>query len=76
MLIVSHDRRFLEQIINRAVVLKDGRLAEALLHRHPHTHRHVHLHLHTPDDGARHASEPAMATPEHPDHHTGNNPDP
>jgi cobalt/nickel transport system ATP-binding protein len=76
MLLVSHDRRFLEQLINRAVVLKDGRLAEALLHRHPHTHRHVHLHLHTLDDGARHASAPAQAAPEHPDHHTGDNPDP
>jgi cobalt/nickel transport system ATP-binding protein len=75
MLLVSHDRRFLEQLINRAVVLKNGQLAEALLHRHPHTHRHAHLHLHTPDDGARHAGEPATATPEHPDHHAGDSPD-
>ena len=34
MIVVSHDRRFLEQLINRAVVLRDGRLQEAVLHRH------------------------------------------
>jgi len=48
MLIVSHDRRFLEQLIDRAVVLDDGRLREAVLHRHPHVHIHEHLHLHVP----------------------------
>ena len=71
MLIVSHDRRFLERLITRAVVLQDGRLREATLHRHPHTHRHEHLHLHIADD---HASHPHGATsggaaPAHPDHH-------
>jgi cobalt/nickel transport system ATP-binding protein len=74
MLIVSHDRGFLEQIINRAVVLKHGRLTEAVLHRHPHRHRHVHLHLHTPDDGALHADESATAAPAHPDHHVAEYP--
>ncbi len=73
MLIVSHDRRFLERLINRAVVLKDGRLREALLHRHPHVHSHEHLHLHLPDDGAlhQHGAAPAASAsaPEHPDHH-------
>jgi len=68
MVIVSHDRRFLERLVNRAVVLKDGRLREAVLHRHP--HRHAHLHVHLPDDAAPHwyAGGPAEMAP---DHHAG-----
>jgi cobalt/nickel transport system ATP-binding protein len=71
MLIVSHDRRFLERLITRAVVLEDGRLREATLHRHPHTHRHEHLHLHVADDHASHSHgvKTGDAAPAHPDHH-------
>ncbi len=67
MLIVSHDRRFLEQLIDRAVVLEDGRLHEAVLHRHPHVHRHEHLHLHVPGDVPPDGH--TAAQPAHPDHH-------
>ena len=44
MVIVSHDRHFLEHHATRAVALKDGRLAPAALHRHVHVHDHVHIH--------------------------------
>jgi cobalt/nickel transport system ATP-binding protein len=67
MLIVSHDRRFLEQLIDRAVVLDDGRLREAVLHRHPHLHSHEHLHLHVPGDVPPDGHRAAV--PAHPDHH-------
>jgi cobalt/nickel transport system ATP-binding protein len=67
MLIVSHDRRFLEQLIDRAVVLEDGRLHEAVLHRHPHVHRHEHLHLHLPGDVSPDGHTAAL--PARPDHH-------
>jgi cobalt/nickel transport system ATP-binding protein len=59
MLIVSHDRGFLGRLVNRAVVLRDGLLSEAVMHRHPHRHVHAHLHLHTADDVA-HAAEAAL----------------
>jgi cobalt/nickel transport system ATP-binding protein len=68
MIVVSHDRRFLAQLINRAVVLGNGQLDEAVLHRHPHTHQHVHLHLHIEDDPVPHSD--GVPTP-HPDHHGG-----
>lgn len=44
MVIVSHDRLFLEKLATRAVWLAGGRLAPANLHRHPHVHDHVHIH--------------------------------
>jgi len=44
MVIVSHDRPFLEKLATRAVLLKDGRLTPASLHRHVHTHDHLHIH--------------------------------
>jgi cobalt/nickel transport system ATP-binding protein len=70
MLIVSHDRRLLGALAHRAVVLRDGRLREARLHRHPHLHRHEHLHLHLPGDGAEHPPEATEdGAPRHPDHH-------
>jgi cobalt/nickel transport system ATP-binding protein len=46
MLIVSHDRNFLERVSTRALTLRAGRLLPALLHRHPHHHHHDHPHLH------------------------------
>ncbi len=48
MLIVSHEQRVLERLSTRALLLQEGRLVEAELHRHPHQHRHAHLHLHAP----------------------------
>jgi cobalt/nickel transport system ATP-binding protein len=67
MVVVSHDRRFLEQLVNRAVVLRHGVLTEAELHRHPHRHEHVHLHIHVPGDDAAHAHDAPV--PPHADHH-------
>jgi len=67
MVVVSHDRRFLEQLVNRAVVLRDGVLREAELHRHPHRHEHVHLHIHAPGEDALGAHDAQL--PLHGDHH-------
>jgi cobalt/nickel transport system ATP-binding protein len=44
MLIVSHDWQFLAQLATRAVLLRQGRLSDAIFHRHPHAHDHVHIH--------------------------------
>ena len=44
MVIVSHDRHFLERLATRAVLLEGGRLVAAQLHRHVHVHDHVHIH--------------------------------
>jgi cobalt/nickel transport system ATP-binding protein len=65
MLIVSHDRRFLERLATRAVVLAEGRLAQAQIHRHPHSHSHSHLHIHVPGEAVEHGA----GAPLHGDHH-------
>lgn len=57
MVIVSHDRHFLEHHATRAVVLKDGRLGPAALHRHVHVHDHVHIH--GLDEEHEHRHDPA-----------------
>jgi len=44
MLIVSHDWHLLSELATRAVLLRQGRLANAIFHRHPHAHDHVHIH--------------------------------
>jgi cobalt/nickel transport system ATP-binding protein len=44
MVIVSHDRNFLEKLATRAVCLRGGNLVHAEIHRHPHIHDHVHIH--------------------------------
>jgi cobalt/nickel transport system ATP-binding protein len=44
MIIVSHDRPVLDRIATRALLLRDGRLESAVLHRHPHLHEHLHIH--------------------------------
>ncbi|MEP9351356.1 ABC transporter ATP-binding protein [Xanthobacter sp. KR7-225] len=44
LLIVSHDRAFLERLATRAVLLKDGRLEAAIIHRHRVTQEEVHIH--------------------------------
>jgi cobalt/nickel transport system ATP-binding protein len=44
MVFVSHDRRLVERLATRAVVLDNGRLEEALLHAHAHRHSHLHVH--------------------------------
>jgi cobalt/nickel transport system ATP-binding protein len=67
MIIVSHDRRFLEPLVNRAVRLVDGRLEEAMLHSHPHSH--VHLHIHAAPVAADHFE--GSDTLPHEEHHDG-----
>lgn len=49
MIVVSHDRLVLEKIATRAMVLREGRLWPATLHRHPHAHAHDHVHVHAMD---------------------------
>jgi cobalt/nickel transport system ATP-binding protein len=44
MILVSHDRLFLEKLATRAALLQEGRLTPATLHRHVHTHDHPHIH--------------------------------
>jgi len=68
MVVVSHDRRFLERLVTRAVVLRDGMLQEAELHRHPHRHEHAHLHIHVPTESATQVHDAPV--PAHSDHHT------
>ncbi len=67
MIIVSHDRVFLERLATRAVALTDGRLEPAVIHRHPHSHTHSHLHIHLPANGEAHGA----GAPPHADHHAG-----
>jgi cobalt/nickel transport system ATP-binding protein len=67
MLFISHDRRFVERLARRAVLLRDGELHEAVLHTHPHSHTHSHLHVHAREElasGHEHPDHP----PEHGDH--------
>jgi cobalt/nickel transport system ATP-binding protein len=66
MLIVSHDRVFLERLANRAWAIVDGRLHEARVHAHPHTHRHSHVHIHVAEPAEHGAGGEA---PPHADHH-------
>ena len=57
LVIVSHDRHFLERLSTRAVLLDGGRLHQATIHRHRHVHDHPHIHavdadhLHAHDAG-------------------------
>ena len=44
MIIVSHDRPVLDRLASRALLMKNGQLEAAVLHRHPHMHEHVHIH--------------------------------
>lgn len=46
MILVSHDGEFLDRLATRAVILRDGKLAPATMHRHDHVHSHVHIHPH------------------------------
>lgn len=64
MLIVSHEQRILERLSTRALLLQEGRLVEAKLHRHPHPH--AHLHLHAPGLAADHDHLNALPVHAHP----------
>lgn len=63
MIIVSHDPSVIERLANRAMLMRDGTLEEAVMHRHPHQHSHTHLHIHAKSDLEAH--DPAT----HSDHH-------
>lgn len=63
MVLVSHDTRLIERLANRAVLLQDGRLTEAVLHRHPHAHAHSHLHAHLPGHESEHAHTDGLLAP-------------
>ena len=53
MIIVSHDWEILERLTDRAVILRNGRLLPAMLHRHSQWSEQVHLHcLDSGEDGA------------------------
>ncbi len=67
MLFVSHDRRLVERLAQRALLLRDGRLQEAVLHSHPHSHTHSHLHVHAREDLEAGHTQAGQA-PEHIDH--------
>jgi cobalt/nickel transport system ATP-binding protein len=70
MVLVSHDPRLIARLANRAVLLQDGRLHDAVLHTHPHAHEHVHLHVHVPGLETDHAHEQGPIA--HPGHgHAG-----
>jgi len=44
MIVVSHDRGFLQRLATRALVLEGGKLQEGFFHHHRHTHDHIHVH--------------------------------
>jgi cobalt/nickel transport system ATP-binding protein len=69
MLLVSHDPRLITRLANRAVLLQDGRLHQAVLHSHPHAHEHVHLHVHVPGLESDHAHDRGPI--DHPGHAHG-----
>ena len=69
MVLVSHDPRLIARLANRAVLLQDGRLHEAVLHSHPHAHEHVHLHVHVPGLESDHAHDRGPI--DHPGHAHG-----
>lgn len=46
MIVVSHDQRVLDRLASRAIVLDNGVIEPAVLHRHPHQHAHEHAHIH------------------------------
>jgi len=56
MVIVSHDRLFLEKLATRAVLLQEGRVVPASLHRHVHVHDHIHIHALDGEHGHTHAA--------------------
>jgi len=57
MLIVSHDRRFLQRLATRAISLNQGQLLEATMHHH--SHQHAHFHVHAPGIASDHNHETA-----------------
>lgn len=67
MILVTHDRRLIEQLADRAALMQDNTLVDAVMHSHPHQHQHAHLHIH-PRGQHQHETH-AEPVPNHPDHH-------
>ena len=65
MILVTHDRRLIERLANRAAIMQQGTLVEAVMHSHPHQHTHSHLHIHPADHHDSHQQQ----VPQHSDHH-------
>lgn len=63
MVFVSHDRKLVERLATRAVLIQDGTLVEGVMHSHPHVHSHSHLHIHAAGIDAGH--EHGETLPEH-----------
>ncbi|EJW09730.1 ATPase component NikO of energizing module of nickel ECF transporter [Rhodovulum sp. PH10] len=74
MIVVSHDRAVLERLATRAVLLENGKLSAARLHRHSHRHDHLHVHALNEAEGAAHADAHAHAAA-HPHAPHGDPPD-
>lgn len=55
MVLVSHDRCLIERLANRAVLMQQGTLVEAVMHSHPHQHSHLHIHPKGSESGDRHS---------------------
>ncbi len=68
MVFVSHDRRLVERLATRAVVLQQRTLVEGVLHSHPHVHTHAHLHIHAQGVAADHSH--SNTPPPHEHHHS------
>lgn len=60
MILVSHDQKLIERLATRAVILTDGTLVEAVLHKHPHHHEHSHVHIHAKGSEQHHAHDPEL----------------
>jgi len=69
MVFVSHDRRLVERLATRAVMIRDGTLSEGVMHSHPHVHTHSHLHIHATGLDAGHDHDGSV--PEHQHSHSG-----
>ncbi|MCW8949646.1 MAG: energy-coupling factor ABC transporter ATP-binding protein [Sedimenticola sp.] len=59
MVFVSHDRKLVERLSTRAVMIQDGTLVEGVMHSHPHVHTHSHMHIHAAglDAGHEHSTD-------------------
>ncbi|WP_428624270.1 energy-coupling factor ABC transporter ATP-binding protein [Sedimenticola sp.] len=70
MVFVSHDRKLVERLATRAVMIQDGTLVEGVMHSHPHVHTHSHLHIHAAGIDAGHEHDGTV--PEHQHAHDKN----
>ncbi|MCW8883685.1 MAG: energy-coupling factor ABC transporter ATP-binding protein [Motiliproteus sp.] len=67
MILVSHDRRLIERLATRAVLMQNNTLVDAVMHSHPHQHTHSHLHIHVAKNEVAHQHDKGV--PDHADHH-------